>query len=128
MLAHFTNFLVGKDRRGRWAVAASRGEAGGIFVSRDAALRYARLESGRRPGAVRQTSSPIRLALNSERLATERKPLPAGWSVATSNRGFEPHGSAWNPAGGRDKRWLILDIALVLGLVTLCVAVGLAVA
>jgi hypothetical protein len=127
MLAHFTNFLVGKDRRGRWAVAEGRGEAGGIFASREAALRYARLESGRRPGAVRQTSSPISLALNGERMRGERKALPAGWSVATSKRGFEPHGSAWNPAG-QDKRWLILDIALVLGLAALCIAVGLAVA
>src|SRR5580700_2454641 len=127
MLSNISNFLVGRDWRGRWAVSAASGQAGGIFVSRDAALRYARLETARRPGAVRQSSAPIRLALHNDRAAPERRSQPAGWSLATSSRGFEPHASGWGPPGGRDKKWLIIDVGIAVGFALLCLAVGLAV-
>ena len=127
MLSNISNFLVGRDRRGRWAVSATSGQAGGIFVSREAALRYARLETARRPGAVRQSSALSRLALNNERTAPERRRQPAGWSLATSSRGFEPHSNGSTPPVGRDKKWLILDIGIAVGFALLCLAVGLAV-
>lgn len=46
------HFLVGRDGRGCWTVRDDRGLVGGIFVSRQAALHFAREESNRLPGAV----------------------------------------------------------------------------
>lgn len=46
------HFLVGRDRQGCWTVCDERGLVGGMFVSRQAALHFAREESHRLPGAV----------------------------------------------------------------------------
>jgi hypothetical protein len=45
-------FLVGRDHEGHWLAIEVHGQGGGLFVDRDAALRYAASETGRRPGAV----------------------------------------------------------------------------
>jgi hypothetical protein len=37
--------MVGQDRRGNWVVQEQSGNCGGLFVSRDAALRYVRDEN-----------------------------------------------------------------------------------
>jgi hypothetical protein len=37
--------LLGQNARGLWVVRKSAGRKGGLFLSRDAALRFARLES-----------------------------------------------------------------------------------
>lgn len=55
-------FLVGQDREGHWLAVQAGGRRGGIFLNRDAALRYARNETERREGAVRLTGAPLRLA------------------------------------------------------------------
>lgn len=52
-------FLVGQDREGHWLAVERHGLAGGIFATREAALRYATDESRRRPGAVRLTRRAI---------------------------------------------------------------------
>ena len=54
-------FLVGQDGQGHWLAVETHGLGGGIFKSRDNALRYARDESQRQPGAVRFVDDPIRL-------------------------------------------------------------------
>lgn len=46
------SFVVGRDARGNWLAVETHGLGGGLFVTRDAALHYARDETGRRPGAV----------------------------------------------------------------------------
>ncbi len=46
-------FTVGCDRHGYWIVADLLDLVGGLFASREAALRFARQESGHMPGAVR---------------------------------------------------------------------------
>jgi len=38
-------FLLGQNARGLWVLRESRGGMAGLFVSREAALRFARLES-----------------------------------------------------------------------------------
>jgi hypothetical protein len=38
-------FLLGQDARGLWVVRESTGRKGGVFVTREGALRFARLES-----------------------------------------------------------------------------------
>jgi hypothetical protein len=39
-------FMIGQNRRGDWVVQDQKGIAGGLFVTRDAALCYIRSENG----------------------------------------------------------------------------------
>ena len=39
-------FLLGQNARGLWVIRENTGKRAGVFVSREAALRFARLESG----------------------------------------------------------------------------------
>jgi hypothetical protein len=113
MLAHISNFVVGRDRRGRWTAVAANGRAGGVFVSRAAALRYARLETGRTPGTVRQASSPVQLPLGRKRLGADAEGLPAWWRHGLSDLGSE-----------EGRRWGLLDIGIATTFALLCVAAG----
>jgi len=45
-------FVIGQDETGHWVAVESTGRGGGIFVNRNAALKYATFEAGRRPNAV----------------------------------------------------------------------------
>lgn len=56
-------FVIGQDREGHWIVRATHGRAGGMFVSRKAALDYAEFESNHRPGAVHLAAQPLELTL-----------------------------------------------------------------
>jgi len=38
-------FMIGQDDRGNWVVQDLKGICGGLFVNRDAALRYVRFEN-----------------------------------------------------------------------------------
>jgi hypothetical protein len=59
--------LVGQDRRGNWVVQDAKGVRGGLFVNRDAALRFARAENGYRPPAVVMVSGLLELDLRGPR-------------------------------------------------------------
>ena len=54
-------FMVGQNRRGNWVVRDQKGVCGGLFVSRDAALRFVRAENGYRPQAVVIVSGTLEL-------------------------------------------------------------------
>lgn len=54
-------FMVGQDRRGNWVVQDQKGMRGGLFVSREAALRYVRSENGFKPQAVVMVSGGVEL-------------------------------------------------------------------
>ena len=54
-------FVVGPDLEGHWLAVETHGFGGGIFVSRDAALGYARAECGHRPDGVALASAPLTL-------------------------------------------------------------------
>ena len=54
-------FMVGQNRRGNWVVRYQKGVCGGLFVSRDAALRFVRAENGYRPQAVVIVSGTLEL-------------------------------------------------------------------
>ena len=54
-------FMVGRDRRGNWVVQEQNGVRGGLFVDRDAALRFVRSENGRRPHAIIMVSGVLEL-------------------------------------------------------------------
>ena len=55
--------LLGRDEEGHWIVRDARGLSGGVFVSRDAALRFAAHETNHRPHAVHPVPEAIRLTL-----------------------------------------------------------------
>jgi hypothetical protein len=52
-------FTVGQDEQGHWVVVEADGRGGGIFVSRQAALRYAASETGQRLDMVRCSNEPL---------------------------------------------------------------------
>ena len=54
-------FMVGRNQRGNWVVRDQKGVCGGLFVSRDAALRFVRAENGYRPQAVVMVSGNLEL-------------------------------------------------------------------
>ena len=54
-------FTVGQNRRGNWVVRDQKGVCGGLFVSRDAALRFVHAENGYRPQAVVMFSGNLEL-------------------------------------------------------------------
>jgi hypothetical protein len=56
-----SSYVVGQNRSGNWVALEVHGLAGGIFVSRDAALHYAEFETDYRPGAVRVASRALDL-------------------------------------------------------------------
>jgi hypothetical protein len=56
-----SQFLIGRDARGLWIITENLGRAGGIFVSREAALKYAASEWGQRPETLRWANEPLAL-------------------------------------------------------------------
>ena len=55
-------YKVGQDRAGRWLAMELEGRGGGMFASREAAMRFASSETAWRPGAVSETERPIAFA------------------------------------------------------------------
>ena len=60
-------FTIGQDRRGNWVVKDQKGLCGGLFVDRDAALRFVRAENGYKPQAVVMVSEVIELEMSGNR-------------------------------------------------------------
>jgi hypothetical protein len=60
-------FLIGQDRTGNWVVTEIHGLYGGIFCSKDAALRFAKFESAERPGSLAVTSDRVEFACRRKR-------------------------------------------------------------
>jgi len=56
-------FMVGQDRHGNWVVQEQNGVRGGLFVDRDAALRFVRSENGGRSRAVIMISGILELGM-----------------------------------------------------------------
>lgn len=56
-------FLVGQDQEGHWVARDGRGLVGGLFATRDSALRFAAFESDRRADIVILTPLDRRLTL-----------------------------------------------------------------
>jgi hypothetical protein len=62
-LASEASFVVGLDKEGHWLAVETHGLGGGLFTSKEAAIRYASFETGRRAGAVAVVAEPITLRL-----------------------------------------------------------------
>lgn len=56
------HFIIGQDRGGHWIVTETHGLYGGIFCSKDAALRFAKFETANRNGELELTSERLELA------------------------------------------------------------------
>jgi hypothetical protein len=54
-------FMIGQDDRGNWVAQDLAGICGGLFVTREAALRYVRNETGHQPQAVVMVSGVLDL-------------------------------------------------------------------
>jgi hypothetical protein len=72
-------FMVGQDQHGNWVVQEQNGVRGGLFVDRDAALRFVRSENGGRPQAVIMISGILELDM-------KRKSAAAPQIVAAPQR------------------------------------------
>jgi len=66
-------FMIGRDHRGNWVVQDQKGTRGGLFVDRDAAMRFVRFESGYRPQAFIMVSEPIELDISRNPPAAVRR-------------------------------------------------------
>lgn len=54
-------FMLGQDLRGNWVVQEQKGTRGGLFVDREAALRFIRAEAGYKAQAVVMVSGILEL-------------------------------------------------------------------
>ena len=54
-----SSYLVGQDGEGHWVAVATGGRAGGLFRTRQDAIRYACIETGCRPDDVPLATGPI---------------------------------------------------------------------
>lgn len=52
-------FLLGQNARGSWVIRENTGKKAGVFLSREAALRFARLESPDEHFAVIHVTDPL---------------------------------------------------------------------
>jgi hypothetical protein len=66
-------FMIGRDSLGNWVVQDRQGKCGGLFVDREAALRYARAENGYRPCAVVMVSGNLELDIGCASLPPHRQ-------------------------------------------------------
>ena len=55
-------YLVGQDRAGRWLAMEAQGRGGGMFPTREAAMRFAGSETAWRDGAVSEPGRPMAFA------------------------------------------------------------------
>ena len=53
------SYRVGQDRAGRWLAMEVSGRGGGMFASREAAMRFALAETADRPGSVTLATEPL---------------------------------------------------------------------
>ena len=56
-----SQFVIGQDAEGHWVAKDAQGREGGIFVSKEAALKHAAFQMGQGPDAVLQSNQPLSL-------------------------------------------------------------------
>jgi hypothetical protein len=67
--SHARLFLVGKNCAGNWVVKDRDGRAGGLFVNRAEALRYAMFENGHCAQAVVMVPGTLELEMSAPAIA-----------------------------------------------------------
>lgn len=71
----FPRFMIGQDRRGNWVVQDQAAICGGLFVSRDAALRFVQSENGDRSPAVVVVSGTLELDISRKPAVPQRQEI-----------------------------------------------------
>ncbi len=56
-----SRYVVGQDASGGWLAIDTAHRAGGLFKSRAAAIRFAEVETNRRPGGICFSSMPLHM-------------------------------------------------------------------
>ena len=59
-----TSVLIGRNGRGQWIARERHGLYGGLFVSRQNAIRYAMFENGHRPEAIIMVAGILELDMS----------------------------------------------------------------
>lgn len=59
-----TSVLIGRNGRGQWIARECHGLYGGLFVSRENAVRYALFENGHRPEAIIMVAGILELDMS----------------------------------------------------------------
>jgi hypothetical protein len=54
-------FVIGQDEQGHWVALDAAGREGGLFASREAALKYVAAETGRRRPTAMLAAKPLAL-------------------------------------------------------------------
>jgi hypothetical protein len=54
-------FVIGRDERGFWTARDVDGREGGLFISRDEAVKFAETTRRRGHGVVKSADAPVRL-------------------------------------------------------------------
>ncbi|MCW6510849.1 hypothetical protein M8523_22805 [Hyphomicrobiales bacterium BP6-180914] len=57
-----SHFIIGQDPSGHWLAIETHRLGGGLFKSRADAVHFVEFETGRRPGAVEFSPTPVRLS------------------------------------------------------------------
>jgi hypothetical protein len=70
-------FMIGQDHRGNWVVKDQNGLCGGLFIDRDAAVRFVRAENGYRPQAVVMVSDVLELNTSRNHRAPPHREIAA---------------------------------------------------
>ena len=65
--------MIGQDEQGNWVAQELNGICGGLFVSREAALRYIRFENGHRQQAVVMVSGVFELDMTHKTAAAPKE-------------------------------------------------------
>lgn len=68
-------FMIGQDDRGNWIAQDLKGICGGLFVTREAAMRFVRSENGHRPQAVVLVSGVLELDMTRKPHSMARQEL-----------------------------------------------------
>jgi hypothetical protein len=70
-------FMMGQDLRGNWVVQEQGSARGGLFIDREAALRFIRAETGYVPQAIVMVSGIFELDTGCKSNASARSEVPA---------------------------------------------------
>ena len=57
-----SHFIIGQDTTGQWLALETHRLGGGVFKSRQSAIHFVELETGRRAGAYELSSAPLALS------------------------------------------------------------------
>jgi len=93
--ARSSTFLLGQNSRGHWVVQDQGHRCGGLFISRNEALKFALFENGNQPQAVIMVPGTLELDMNENsgaaRAACTTEPVPLPRRMSDFDASVTPH-------------------------------------